>query len=89
MAKLIVHQKVQEYATFRKVYDGQEATLNEFGCTGAQVFQSPSDPNEITIITDWPSVGLAKAFAASPALKEAMKRAAAISQPEILFLVEA
>ena len=89
MAKLIVHQKVQEYSTFRKVYDDQEATRNEFGCTGAQVFQSPSDPNEITIITDWPSVDAMKAFATSPALKEAMKRAVAISQPEIMFLVEA
>jgi len=89
MAKLIVHQKVQEYATFRKVYDDQETTRNEAGCTGAQVFQSPSDPNEITVITDWPSVDAAKTFVASPALREAMKRAAAISQPEILFLVEA
>jgi quinol monooxygenase YgiN len=89
MAKLIVHQKVQEYSTFRKVYDEQATTITEAGCTGAQVFQSPNDPNEITIITDWPSVDAAKAFATSPSLKEAMKRAAAISQPEILFLVEA
>ena len=89
MAKLIVHQKVQEYSIFRKVYDDQATTLNEAGCTGAQVFQSPSDPNEITIITDWPSVDMAKAFVTSPALKQAMKQAAAISQPEILFLVEA
>jgi len=89
MAKLIVHQKVQEYSTFRKVYDDQETTRREFGCTGSQVFQSASDPNEITVITDWPSVDMAKAFATSPSLKEAMKRAAAISQPEILFLVEA
>ena len=89
MAKLIVHQKVQEYSTFRKVYDDQATTRNEAGCTGAQVFQSLSDPDEITIITDWPSVETMKAFATSSSLKEAMKRAAAISQPEILFLVEA
>ena len=89
MTKLIVHQKVQEYSTFRKVYDDQATTRNEAGCTAAQVFQSPSDPNEVTVITDWPSVDTAKAFATSPALKEAMMRAGAISQPEILFLVEA
>ena len=89
MTKLIIHQKVQEYATFRQVYDDQEKTLNEAGCTAAQVFQSPSDPNEITVITDWPSVDVAKAFVTSPTLKETMMRAGAISQPEILFLVEA
>ena len=89
MTKLIVHQKVQEYAIFRQVYDDQAKTLNEAGCTAAQVFQSPSDPNEITVITDWPSVDVAKAFVTSSTLKETMMRAGAISQPEILFLVEA
>ena len=89
MAKLFVHQKVQEYSTFRKVYDDHDSTRREFGCLDAQVFQSPSDPNEITIITDWQSVEAAKAFAASPVLKASMKSAGAISQPEILFLVEA
>jgi quinol monooxygenase YgiN len=89
MAKLIVHQKVQDYSTFRKVYDDHDSTRKEFGCLDAQVFQSPSDANEITIITDWGSVEAAKTFATSPALKDSMKSAGAISQPEILFLVEA
>jgi len=89
LTKLIIHQKVQEYATFRKVHDDHDSTRREFGCLDTQVFQSPNDPNEITIITDWPTVAAMKAFATSPSLKEAMKRAVAISQPEILFLVEA
>jgi hypothetical protein len=38
---------------------------------------------------DWPSVDAAKAFAASDALKEKMKNAGVISQPEMTFLEDA
>ena len=89
MAKLIVHHKVQDYSAWRKVFDDHETSRREFGSTGAQVFQSASDTNDITSITDWPSVDAAKAFATSASLKEAMKNAGVISQPDVMFLVEA
>ena len=89
MAKLIVHHKVQDYAAWRKVFDNDATSRREFGSTGAQVFKSASDPNDVTAITDWPSVDAAKAFATSPSLKEAMKNAGVISQPDVMFLVEA
>jgi quinol monooxygenase YgiN len=89
MAKLIVHHKVQSYSAWRKVFDEHATSRKEFGSTGYQVFQSASDPNDITAITDWPSVDAAKAFATSPSIKEAMKNAGVISQPDVSFLVEA
>ena len=89
MAKLIVHHKVQNYSTWRKAFDNHDTARKEFGSTGYQVFQSASDPNDITAITDWPSIDAAKAFATSPSLKEVMKNAGVISQPDVSFLVEA
>ena len=89
MAKLIVHHKVQDYAAWRKVFDNDATSRREFGSTGAQVFTSASDPNDVTTIMDWPSVDAAKAFATSASLKEAMKNAGVISQPDVMFLVEA
>jgi quinol monooxygenase YgiN len=89
MAKLIVHHKVQNYSTWRKVFDDHDKTRKEFGSTGYQVLQSASDPNDITAIMDWPSVDAAKAFATSASLKDAMKNAGVISQPDVSFLVEA
>jgi heme-degrading monooxygenase HmoA len=53
------------------------------------VFQSASDPNEITILTDWRSVDEARAYAQSTELKEGMKNAGVISQPDVMFLEEA
>jgi quinol monooxygenase YgiN len=89
MAKLIVHHKVQNYSAWRKVFDDHDKDRKEFGSTGYQVLQSASDPNDITAIMDWPSVDAAKAFATSASLKDAMKNAGVISQPDVSFLVEA
>jgi hypothetical protein len=89
MIKLLVHHKVQEYSAWRKVLDDLASTRAQFGSTGQQVFQSPSDPNEVTILTDWSSVDEAKAYATSTELKEGMKDAGVISQPDVMFLTEA
>ncbi len=89
MATLIVHHKVQNYSAWRKIFDEDAARRKEYGSTRFQVLKSASDPNDLTVIMDWPSVDAAKAFVTSPSLKEAMKNAGVISQPEISFLVEA
>jgi quinol monooxygenase YgiN len=62
MAKLLVHHKVQDYSAWRKVFDDDEKTRREYGSTGFQVLQSASDPNDLTVIVDWPSVDAAKGF---------------------------
>ncbi len=89
MAALVVHLKVQDYTAFRKVFDAATPTRTRFGGTGHKVFQSPSDPNEITVFSEWKSVEQAKVYAASNELKEAMKNAGVISQPDLMFLAEA
>ena len=88
MAKLFVHHKVQDYPAWRKVFDDLTAMRTQFGSTGQQVFRSPSDPNEITILTDWRTLDQAKAYATSPELKEGMKNAGVTSQPDVMFLDE-
>jgi hypothetical protein len=85
----MVHHKVQNYAAWRKIFDEDDTRRQEYGSTGFQVFKSASDPNDLTVIMDYPSVDKAKAFATSDALKEKMKSAGVISQPELTFLVEA
>jgi hypothetical protein len=89
MATLLVHHKVQDYSAWRKIFDDDANRRKEYGSTGFQVFKSASDPNDLTVTIDYPSVESAKAFATSDALKEKMKNGGVISQPEITFLVEA
>jgi heme-degrading monooxygenase HmoA len=89
MAKLLVHHKVQDYSAWRKIFDEDDMRRKEYGSTGVQILKSASDPNDLTVLIDWPSVDAAKTFAASDALKEKMKNAGVISQPEMTFLEEA
>jgi quinol monooxygenase YgiN len=89
MATLYVHHKVKDYVAWRKVFDDLTANRTKFGCTGHQVFQSPNDPNEITILTEWKNVEQAKNYGTSNDLKDGMEKAGVISQPDVFFLVEA
>jgi quinol monooxygenase YgiN len=89
MTTLFVHHKVQNYAAWRKVFDNLTAMRTGYGCTGHKVFQSPSDPNEITILTEWKDINQAKAYAGSNDLREGMKDAGVISQPDVTFLADA
>jgi quinol monooxygenase YgiN len=89
MATLFVHHKVKDYAAWRKVFDDLTAMRTGYGCTGHKVFQSPNDLNEITILTEWKNIEQAKTYATSNDLKEGMKDAGVISQPEVMFLADA
>jgi quinol monooxygenase YgiN len=89
MAALIVHHKVQDYLAWRKVFDETTLARTRFGSTGQQVYRSPSDPNEITILTEWKDISQARDYTQSNEMKEAMHNAGVISQPDVMFLDEA
>jgi len=86
MAKLYVHHKVADYAAWRAVFDSMDGIRRSFGQTGSQVFHTANDPNEIVALTEWNSIEDARRYAQSPELKEGMKRAGVVSQPDVLFL---
>lgn len=89
MITMYAHFKVQDYAIWRKVFDEGAPLRARSGCSGQQIFQSQSDPNELTILTEWKNVDQAKAYATSNDLKEGMKNAGVTSQPDVMFLAEA
>jgi len=89
MATLYVHHKVKDYAIWRKVFDDLTAMRTGHGCTGHKVYQALGDPNDVTILTEWKSMDNAREYATSNDLKEGMKDAGVISQPDVAFLAEA
>jgi heme-degrading monooxygenase HmoA len=89
MTTLYVHHKVADYAKWRVVFDEMDTIRHARGEIGFRVLRSASDPNEIVILTEWPTADQARQYAQSPDLRDAMQRAGVISQPEVLFLEEA
>jgi quinol monooxygenase YgiN len=86
---LVVRHPVADYAAWREVYDSIEPLRQEFGCTGQSVFQSPGDPNDVTVLHYWSTLEQAQGFAGSDALKEAMGRAGVAGPPRIEIVTEA
>ena len=85
----IVKHPVNDYAAWRTVYEQVQPLRDKHGVSAADVLQDPADPNNLTILHWFPSVGQAEAFAADPELKDAMGRAGVAAPPRIEIVVEA
>ncbi len=79
---------VEDYATFRDAFDDAEEIRRSAGSTGEAVYQSPDDPNEVTVQIEFPTVEAAKVYALSQGLREAMQRAGVQGPPTIWFVNE-
>jgi hypothetical protein len=51
------------------------------GSKGGQLFRSQDDPNEVVILLEVSDLAKAKAFAASPDLREVMAKAGCATNP--------
>ena len=88
-ATLIVRHQVQDYGTWRAVYDGVEDLRQQYGCTGAEVMTDPGNNKDVFVIHRFPTIDAAQGFAGSTELKEAMGRAGVTGAPRIEIATEA
>ena len=82
-ATLVVRHSVNDYATWRPVYEELESLRVQHGCTDKRVLVAPGNTNDIFITHDFPTVEQADAFAHDPALREGMERAGVAGAPRI------
>jgi hypothetical protein len=87
--RLFVRHEVSDYATWRKGYDGFDATRRKMGVTGQAVYQLTDNPNDVTAYHDFKSVEKAKALAGSADLKNAMQNSGVKGAPQIWFTTRA
>jgi hypothetical protein len=85
----IVQHPVKDYAAWRTAYEGVQPLRDKHGVSAADVLQDPADPNNVTVLHWFPSVGQAQAFVADPKLKDAMTSAGVTGAPRIEIVVEA
>ena len=88
-ATLLARHRVEDYNTWRSVYDSVDTLREEHGCTGAEVLVDPDDAHEVFIIHRFPSLEQAQAFAGSGELREAMGRGGVVGAPRIEISVGA
>jgi len=88
-ATLIVRHRVQDYGTWRTVYESVEGLRQKHGCSGAEVMVNPGDKQDVFVLHRFPTVTQAQAFADSSELREAMGQAGVVGPPRIEIAVEA
>lgn len=87
--RMYVRHEVNDYATWRKGYDAFNAERKKMGVTGAAVYRSVDNPNDVTVTHDFKSADKAKAFVASARLKEVMEKAGVKGAPQIWITTHA
>ena len=85
MAYLMGRASVEDYAAFRKGFDGAEEERKAAGALGSSVFQSVDDPNEVIVEIEFSTADAAKAYMNSEGLRERQQRAS--QQPTRMLVV--
>ena len=89
MAHVLVRSKVESYAKWRPLFDGNDGVRKAAGAIGTpQVFRSGDDPWEVLVLIEWDELENARKFVASDDLREAMQKAGVTDQPTVFFLSE-
>ena len=83
MVRIFVRHTVADYAAWREVYDEFDAERGPMGVVAHGVYQGLDDPNDVTLWHDLATREQAEAFAASEALRDAMRRAGVRGQPTV------
>ena len=89
MTTVAVRHRVADFAAWSIGYKEHGDVRERLGCTGDQVLRDAADPNEVLVLTQWPSADAAQRFATDPGLPEVMKKAGVIGEPRIELYEEA
>ena len=84
--RVFVRHDVVDFEVWKKGYDDFAAEQKKGDVFFQKVFQSISNPNNVTVIHDFHSLERAEAFFNSDALKSTMKRIGSLGEPEIWFV---
>ena len=85
MSCLLIRHKVQDYSTWKAVFDEQADVRRANGSQGGRLFRS-TESGEVLVLLEWDDLERARLFADSDDLREAMARAGVTDRPDIWFL---
>jgi quinol monooxygenase YgiN len=81
---LIIHE-VEDYVTWKKIFDNAEVIRKNAGELSYQVLKYDNNANKIVHFSKWTSIADAKAFFESDKLVEIRKQAG-VKAPEFVYL---
>ncbi len=88
MIRMFVRHPVTDFAMWKQAYDDFDDERKGMGVTGDAVFQSASDPNDVTAWHDFATLDEARSFSESDRLREVMTSAGVGGEPQIWFTTQ-
>lgn len=88
MAYVFVKHIVKNYTDWKSAFDAFIETRRAGGEKSFQIFHPDDEPNNLFLMFEWDSLDNARKFMSSEDLKNKMKEAGVIEEPQIHFLNE-
>lgn len=88
MVNVILTHEVKEFASWKKAFDEGEPLRTQAGVKISAVYTAVDNPNQVTVITEFPSAEAVKGFVSSPALKADMAKGGVVGTPNIMVLTK-
>ncbi|MCE3294499.1 MAG: cyclase [Crocinitomicaceae bacterium] len=85
MVTLIVSIQVENFDKWRQAYDAAEEFRSKLGIVMKGIYQSVEDQNKVTLISDYPSLEMAKNILANPQWEENQRKGGVIGGFNISF----
>ena len=88
MAHVLIKHKVADYNNWKETFDAFAETRHAGGEKSFQILHSNNEPNNLFLMFEWDTLENAQRFLSSEEVKNAMKQAGVIEEPQIQFLNE-
>ena len=88
MAYVFVNHKVANYKPWKSTFDAFIETRRAGGEKAFQILHPENEPNNLLLMFKWDNLENARNFMNSEELKNAMKQAGVVEEPQIQFLNE-
>jgi hypothetical protein len=88
MIQVLVHHEVNDYRSWRSVFDAAIDFRPLGGEQSCRVFRKSGDPNNLTLLFEWEDLERAQRYMNSEELRDKMKQAGVMGKPEIEYLAE-
>ena len=86
MPHLLIHHKVQDFATWKAGYDEHKPARDAAGLEELHLLQGAEDPNEVVILFSAADLAKVREFVQSEDLKETMTRVGVLGTPTLVEL---
>ncbi|MDX1570365.1 MAG: hypothetical protein R3200_07760 [Xanthomonadales bacterium] len=86
MTHMLIRHRVGDFDRWRQLFEEHRSAREAAGITDLNLWRDVENPNDVVLIFSVSDLDRARAFAASEDLRNKMRAAGVVDEPEIAFL---